>query len=270
MFRFYNFLDNKKKGVKLMSEKLHIVVFGAHPGDAEITAGGTIAKYVRAGHKVTLVHLTAGERGHPKMSPQEYKKQRQEESSKAARVLGADFMILQHEDGTLSVDEEIKNELASLIRELKPDIVITHWKGSDHRDHSSSYDNVRDAVFYAASPLMKSSLSPHTVKAVYATENYEDKTGYTPDAYIDISESFQRKFDAVKQHAVFREDLYGTHFIEYYASLARVRGLEAGFGYADNYVLYIRRRGIPLCAPCITSTVYKDRHIGLSYSIISN
>lgn len=227
-----------------MSDKLHMVVFGGHSGDAEITSGGTIAKYVKAGHRATLVHITAGEKGHPGMAPEEYMEQKVEECRKAANALGADFMILQHGDGTLSVNEDIKRELADLIRKLRPDIVITHWKGSDHRDHSSSYYNVRDAVLYAASSLLESPHPPHKVKVAYAAENYEDKDGYVPDVYVDISETFQQKLEAINQHTVFREDLYNTHFIEYYSSLARVRGLEARFEYAETFKI-IRHVSVP-------------------------
>ncbi len=60
-------------------QREHIVAIGAHAGDMELTAGGVIAKYTMAGHRATLVHITPGEKGHPRLSAEEYKQQKMAE-----------------------------------------------------------------------------------------------------------------------------------------------------------------------------------------------
>jgi len=71
-----------------MSEKkLSILAVGAHIGDAEITAGLLVTKYAAAGHRATILHMTAGEKGNPRMDHREYRRQRVTEAQAAAAEL---------------------------------------------------------------------------------------------------------------------------------------------------------------------------------------
>ena len=72
----------------MMTEKLHLMVFGAHAADAEIMAGATAAKYAKAGHKVTFVHVTLGEAGHKTLSCEEYAAQKGTRCEEQRRPLG--------------------------------------------------------------------------------------------------------------------------------------------------------------------------------------
>ena len=141
--------------------KHKIMVVGAHAGDAEIMAGALVAKYTQAGHEAVLVHLTPGEKGHRTMPPEEYAKQKIEEGHKAAEVLGAKAIFLPYKDAELPVNDEVKYRLADVIRAEKPTIMVTHWKGSIHKDHENTYYIVQDAIFYAALPAIKRELPAH-------------------------------------------------------------------------------------------------------------
>ena len=114
----------------MSEEKLHLCVIGAHIGDAEITAGGVVCKYTAAGHKATLVHLTPGEKGNPRLSSEVYRKQKIKEAEESAKIMGAEVRVLEYKDGELPNTEEAKLRICDLVREIKPDIVITHWKGT--------------------------------------------------------------------------------------------------------------------------------------------
>src|SRR5687768_14894206 len=127
-----------------------VVAFGAHIGDMDLTAGPTLAKFVLEGANVTIVALTAGERGHPRLSPAEYKVQKLAEGEAFATAIGADFLALEHSDGFLPDTDEVALELASIIRDKQPDTVITHWKHSIHRDHEYAAKLVERARFLAA------------------------------------------------------------------------------------------------------------------------
>src|SRR5690554_5676700 len=124
--------------------KQKIMVVGAHAGDAEIMAGAVVAKYTSAGHEAVLVHLTPGEKGHRTMSPEDYAKQKINEGHKAAGVLGAKAIFLPYKDAELPLNDEVKYELADTIRAEKPTMIITHWKGSIHKDHEYTYHIVQD------------------------------------------------------------------------------------------------------------------------------
>ena len=115
--------------------KVDILSIGAHAGDAEIASGIALAHEVNAGKKVAMCHLTLGEKGNPRMDPTEYAAQRREEVKTAADVLGAEAYILPYFDGTLPVNDEVKLAIADVIRDCRPDAIITHQKMSIHKDH---------------------------------------------------------------------------------------------------------------------------------------
>lgn len=209
-----------------------LMVVGAHAGDAEVTCGGLVAKLTRAGHEVVIVHMTLGERGHPKLSEEEYGIQKRREAEEAARILGAKPVFLPYRDGELPVSSEAKFQLCDLIREYKPEILVTHWKGSIHRDHKSAYRNVVDALFYAALPAVKREKPAHRVRRVFFAENWEDPRGFRPNVYVDISDVFDVWKEAASAYAFARGET-GFPYIEYYTCLFRIRGIESGFKYAQ-------------------------------------
>jgi len=209
-----------------------LMVVGAHAGDAEVTCGGLIAKYSKQGFKPVIVHMTLGEKGHPRLSAEEYAVQKRMEAERAAKALGAKPVYLPYEDGRIPVNDEVKMALCDLIREYRPDVLITHWRGSIHKDHRSTYLDVRDAVFYASLPAFKRKLPPHRVKAVYFAENWEDPYGFKPQVYVDIGEEFEVWRRAASMYSFARGET-GFPYVEYYTCLFRLRGIEAGFKYAQ-------------------------------------
>ncbi len=214
---------------------VRLMVIGAHAGDAEVTCGGIIAKYSKRDRAI-IVHMTLGEKGHFKLSAEEYGLQKRSEAEKAAKILGAEVVFLPYKDAELPTDSEVKFRLCDLIREHKPDVLVTHWKGSIHRDHRSTYLNVRDAVFYAALPAVKREKSPFRVKALYYAENWEDPYGFKPQVYVDISEEFEVWREAASVYAFARGET-GFPYIEYYTCLFRLRGIESGFKYAQAFMV---------------------------------
>ena len=146
--------NREAKGLSERKEQ-HIMVVGGHCLDAEVMAGGIVAKYTKHGHKASIVHATPGEKGHKTMSPEDYAKQKIEEAKRAAAVLGAEAYFLPYKDAELPVDDEAKYALADLIRQLKPTVILTHWKESIHKDHTNTALIVEDARFYAALPAIK-------------------------------------------------------------------------------------------------------------------
>jgi LmbE family N-acetylglucosaminyl deacetylase len=221
-----------------MSEKkLHILGVGAHAADIELVAGGIIAKYVHAGHKATLLHLTPGEKGHPTLSAEEYGRQKIEEAEAAAKVLGADCRFLAYGDGELPLNEEVKWQVADVIRELKPDILFTHWKRSMHRDHERTHEIVKDARFYAALPAFRRELPAHGAWGMFYGDNWEDQYDYRIDGYVDISDVYDVYIDAINQFQLTSGAVSGFRYIDYYGSRAKMLGALAGFRYAQAFML---------------------------------
>ena len=118
-----------------------------------------------------MLHLTAGERGNPRMDAAEYRRQRVREAQAAAKKLGAaECIVLDHPDGELHADQNTIYEMCDLVRRLKPDIVLTHWRGSFHRDHRAAYELTMEGGFLAALPDIKRALPAHLIRGLYYLE----------------------------------------------------------------------------------------------------
>lgn len=123
--------------------KLDILVFGAHPDDAELGAGGTIAKEIALGKKVGIVDLTRGElgtRGSAEI--------RDKESAAAAKVLGVAVREnLKFRDGFFVNDEKHQLEVIKMIRKYQPNTVLCNAIDDRHIDHGKGSKLVSDACF---------------------------------------------------------------------------------------------------------------------------
>ena len=206
-----------------------VLAIGAHIGDMDLTAGPTLAELVLEGANATIVALTPGERGHPRLSPSEYKKQKIAEGEAFATAIGADFMVLDHSDGFLPDTDEVAVELATIIREKQPDTIITHWKNSIHSDHEHAARLAERARFLAGLPL-DHELPRHSVRTFLHAENWEDMEGFHPSLYVPIpDEAFYRWVSAIRHQAFARGETYGFRYIDYYTALMTTRGCLASY-----------------------------------------
>jgi len=209
-----------------------ILAFGAHAADIEFSCGAVIAKHTQRGDRVTLVHLTLGEAGHPHMSAHDYAEQKKVECQQAAEVLGAEVRWLPYADAALPATPEVELAICDLIREFKPRIVLTHWRGSFHRDHLLSHHLVMRGLALARSASCGRPLPPHTVQSVFFPENWEDPQDFRPEVYIDVSGSYDTWLKGASKYALFRGEVVAFPYRDYYESLAFIRGAEAGCGRA--------------------------------------
>lgn len=213
-------------------KKQHVLVIGGHIGDAEIAGGLLATKYALAGHRVTMLHMTAGEKGNPAMDHLEYRKQRIREAEAAARKMGAaQCIVLDHPDGELQSDEKTHLEMCDLVRSLRPDIILTHWRGSFHRDHRATYEITMEGSFLAALAGIQRKDPAHLVRGLYYLENWEDLEEYHPDLWVDVSDAFEPWTEACKEHQLLRGEV-SFSYLHYYTGLAAKRGAEVGVRHA--------------------------------------
>ncbi|TDO52538.1 LmbE family N-acetylglucosaminyl deacetylase [Kribbella sp. VKM Ac-2527] len=213
-----------------------VLAVGAHIGDMDLAAGAVLAQLVLEGANVTLVALTPGERGHPRLSPAEYKRQKVAEGEAFATAIGADFMVLGHSEGFLPDTDEAALELATIIREKQPDTVITHWKHSRLRDHVHAARLTERARYLADLP-MDHELPRHAVRTFLYAENAEDMESFEPSAYVPVpDEAFYRWVSAIRHQAFARGETDGFRYIDYYTALMTMRGCLAGYPRACAFV----------------------------------
>jgi len=206
-----------------------ILAIGAHAGDMEISAGAVLARHARLGDRVVILHLSLGERGNPKMPPDEYGAQKRREAVAAAKVLGAEVLFGPYKDGEVPRSEEAARFVADVIRSVMPTDVITHWVNSIHRDHSATAQAVLDGALLASLDGIVAEHPPFRgLRGIFFAENWEDKEGFQPYIYVDVSEDLNKWREAVIQYEFIRGSISSFAYLDYYDALSRVRGAEAG------------------------------------------
>jgi LmbE family N-acetylglucosaminyl deacetylase len=196
----------------------------------EVACGAVLAKCIKNGDRVTLLHLTLGEGGNPRLTVEEYGRQKKSEAQEAARTLGAEVVFGPFKDGELPDTDEVREFVCDVIRRVKPTHVVTHWKAGIHKDHIAAHSVTVDAVLLASLASVAGELPPHRgVRGVYFTENWEDKEGFSPYVYVDVSDTLDIWEKAVRAYELIRGGVSSFPYFDYYRSLARVRGAESGF-----------------------------------------
>jgi len=179
--------------------KLDILVFGAHPDDAELGAGGTIAKAIASGKKVGIVDLTRGElgtRGSAEI--------RDKEAAKAGRILGIAVRVnLGFADGFFVNNKEHQLQIIEQIRTYKPEIVLCNAIDDRHIDHGKGSKLVSDACFLSGLVKIETQIEskkqePWRPKNVY---HYIQWKSLTPDFVVDITGFVDVKMEAIKAYA---------------------------------------------------------------------
>jgi N-acetylglucosamine malate deacetylase 1 len=207
------------------------MAIAAHPGDAFFAMGLPVALEVHLGGQGNFLSLSLGEKGSSKIPPAQYGTLQREASRRAADMLGARASFLTYPDGQIPADDSAKFAVCDLIREHKPEIVVTHWRGSWHKDHKACYEVVNDAIFYAALPAIARKQPAHTVAKLFFADNWEDADGFKQDTYLDITPVFQRWSDACAAFPMWRGE-NGFRYHDYYQSLAIERGCLSESQYA--------------------------------------
>jgi LmbE family N-acetylglucosaminyl deacetylase len=209
----------------------NIMAIAAHPGDGFFAMGAPVALEVSLGGQGTFLSLSLGERGSESIPAARYGELQREASQRAARMMGAQTSFLTWPDGEIPVNEEIKFAVCDLIRQYRPSIIVTHWKGSWHKDHKACYEVVNDAIFYAGLPAIARQSPAHAVTKLYYADNWEDADGFLPETYLDITPVFERWSDACAVFPMWRGE-NGFRYNDYYRSLAVARGCVGGSRYA--------------------------------------
>ena len=237
------------------STPLDILAIAAHRDDVEQTCGGTLLKMAQRGQRTGILDLTQGEMG-TRGSAQD----RAREAANAARILGAGWRrALDIPDGRVENTWENRLKVASVIREMRPRVVILpYWKGR-HPDHYTTSVLGYEACFLAglaklalnSQPSVVSqphpgtdkaeSLAPHRpFKIIYATLYYDVRPAFV----VDISQQFEQKFASILAYKTqfsdqeAGKDLFPAHdeIRARVDSMARYYGMLGGVTYAEPFL----------------------------------
>ena len=180
--------------------KLRIIVFGAHPDDCELSAGGTSGKWAALGHHVKFVSCTNGDIGHWGMAGGQLAQRRATEVRKCAEILGNQTQVLDIHDGELMVTMENRRLICRLIRDWQADIVISHRPNDYHPDHRYVGVLVMDAAYMVTVPYFSPDV-PHLTKNpvfLFAEDQFQRPNPFTPDVVVAIDDVIEKKLAAVE------------------------------------------------------------------------
>lgn len=177
--------------------KLDVLVFGAHPDDAELGAGGTIAKCISEGKKVGIIDLTRGELGTRGTA-----EIRDTEAGNAAKILGVSIREnLEFADGFFINDKAHQIAIIQIIRKYQPDIVLCNAIDDRHIDHGKGSNLVSDACFLSGLVKIDTKLigdeawqNAWRPKHVY---HYIQWKNINPDFVVDVSDYIDKKMEAI-------------------------------------------------------------------------
>jgi bacillithiol biosynthesis deacetylase BshB1 len=175
-----------------------IAAFFAHPDDAELVVGGTLAKESARGRRVAMVDLTRGESGSRGTI-----ETRAAEAATAARILGvAHRESLGLPDARLAAVPEQRDVVVAALRRLRPRVVVfQHWE-QRHPDHAWASRIVYDACFVAGLRNYRPDLGPafRPFKLVYALTTTE-AAETAPTFVVDVTPFWETKMKAVQAFA---------------------------------------------------------------------
>lgn len=183
-------------------KSIRVIVFGAHPDDCDLGAGGLASIYTSLGHKVKFVSLTNGDMGHQEMGGGQLASRRLKEAKEAGKRLGIEYDVLDNHDGELLPTLENRMQVIRAIREWQADIVIAPRTNDYHPDHRNTGVLVQDAAYLVIVPNILSSVPPLTKNPLflYVRDRFQRPNPFRPDIAIDITNAIAKKTFELDAH----------------------------------------------------------------------
>ena len=228
----------------MLSTFKKVLVFSAHPDDEIIGCGGSLKLLANWGAEINVVIATAGDSG---ISPCYFNKNnisdiRWNESQKTKEIIGIkELLSLGYKTQELTNNKKIFHQCITIIRKLKPDLVMIHSAKDKHRDHKTLANISMEAVWKAWENIMPDLGKRHKVRETWIYEIVDPLD--RPDIVINIDQTIDTKLECLSYHVSQQEILEGIQ--HYLKGLAMVRGFSIGclFGEAFKFCNIFPRMG---------------------------
>lgn len=224
---------------------MNILAIGAHPDDVETYCGGTLAKYVKFGHKVFTATATNGNIGSATLPKEEIAAIRKQEARRAAAIIGAEYICLDYNDEMFFEDESVRYAFINLVRYCKADLILTHNPKDYNPDHMLTSKIVTDIPVMIPIEKIKTKSPACDKIPLVAYFETELGIGFEPTEWVDISEEIDTKIAMMKEHksqVAWMQDNYkdtfGNNkkdFTDDSLIMSRFRGMQCGVEYAEAF-----------------------------------
>ena len=223
-----------------------ILLLMAHPDDAEILCGGTMALLAKAGWKVVVATATPGDCGSSTLGPEAISAIRRKEAAAAAQIIGGEHRCLERRDLRVHYDDATLIAATGLLRDVRPRIVISHSPVDYMLDHVEMSRVAQAAAFGAPipnAPAPGGSTPLESIPHLYYADPVEGKDNFgqpvEPGLLIDIGSVMDTKLQMIAEHASQRDWLREHHGVDEYIESAkrwaRDRGRLAHAEYAEGF-----------------------------------
>lgn len=220
---------------------VRILVIAAHPDDAEIFAGGLLARHGRRGNPVKIVSVTDGRSGHHQIPPQELVRVRRSEAQRAGERIGADYVTWDYPDGSLSPSIQVREAIIREIRSYQPDLLLTHRPYDYHPDHRAVGTAVLDASYLVTVPHICEDVVAlrHDPVVAYMTDLFTRPCKLHADVVLDIGDQLD---SIVQMTACHESQLF--EWLPYHDGLVVPAGHAARLEWLTEWFhqLYSKRR----------------------------
>jgi LmbE family N-acetylglucosaminyl deacetylase len=228
---------------------VRIASIHAHPDDAEILAGGTLALLSALGHEITIVTLSAGDCGSKIHGAEEIAAIRKAEAAESAELIGAGYVWGRFRDMAIFSDDPSRRAVTGLLRDLRAEVVLTAAQSDYHSDHEATSALVRDACFASSIPNYETpSRSPALpgIPHLYFMDPIDQRGRngclVVPDFTIDVMSTFEMKTRMLGKHRSQRAWLQAQHgtddYLRQMEEWTRACGARAGAGFGEGFRQY--------------------------------
>lgn len=186
----------------MSSDRPRVLVLGAHPDDADIKTGGTCAKWVAHGFEVLLISVTDGGAGHQTLRRPQLAERRRAEARAAGAILGVEYRVLDLPDGALLPTLEARDKVLRLLREFRPDLVLTHRLWDYHPDHRYTAQLVQDAAYMVTVPAVCPAVRhlDRNPVILYVSDSFKKPCPFEADVVVDIGAEVDKVVDMLDCH----------------------------------------------------------------------
>ncbi|MBT8181163.1 MAG: PIG-L family deacetylase [Eudoraea sp.] len=184
------------------ADPINVIVFGAHPDDCDVDAGGTAILLARMGHRVKFVSLTNGDAGHYNKGGGALAKIRMAEAKEAGKRFGVEYTVMDNHDGELMPTLENRLKVIREIRKWNADLVIAPRPNDYHPDHRYTGILVQDAAYMVIVPNVAADTPPLKKNPVflYSEDRFQRPNPFEPDIVVAIDTVFDQKIYALAAH----------------------------------------------------------------------
>ncbi len=223
-----------------------ILALHAHPDDTEMLGAGALALLAAKGHAIRIATATAGEQGSTEHLPADTGRIRKHEAAAAATLIGATYACADLPDLGVFNDADARLRITDLVREARPDIVITASPVDYHPDHEATSLLARDACFASTVPHYASAKPLDVIPHLYFMDPIggrdRESVRVRPDFGVDVGAVMDVKRRMLlcheSQHAWVAKQHGVNDYLAAMEAWAERRGRDFGVGHAEGFRQY--------------------------------